>query len=207
MQSSAISFYFVAGKIRSFVRSSFESVRHFSVLGNLLKTGKRHWLNFFRLLQIKFGKCTTNARTNPEYNAAYYIHGPRRRFRGDQNEKDTKTFCGKFLYNAIASTDNAQHKNCPSSGIDDRPGRHLFRVLKRSPISQPHARGLRRGYSDGKAVGNMTGLRRRLHPYWRISLLQSLRRALARLKQVPILKVLARPGGAIFFFRDMKRAL
>ena len=50
-----------------------------------------------------------------------YIHGPCRRFRSDQNDEDTQTFCGKFLYNAIASTDNAQHKNCPSSGIDDRP--------------------------------------------------------------------------------------
>ena len=64
-----------------------------------------------------------------------YIYGPCRRFRGDQNDEDTRTFCGKFLYNAIASTDNAQHKNCPSSGIDDRPGRDFFRVLKRSPIS------------------------------------------------------------------------
>jgi len=88
----------------------------------------------------------------------YTIHGPRRRFRGDQNDEDMRTFCRKFLYNAIASTDNAQHTNCPSSCIDDRPGRDLFRVLKRSPISQPHTLGLRRGYSDGKAVGNMTGL-------------------------------------------------
>ena len=40
--------------------------------------------------------------------------------------------------------------------------------------------GLRRGYSDGKAVGNTTGLRRRLHPHWRISLLQSLCRALGQ---------------------------
>ena len=38
----------------------------------------------------------------------------------------------------------------------------------------------RRGYSDGKAVGNTTGLRRRLHPPWRISLLQSLCRALGQ---------------------------
>jgi len=101
-------------------------------------------------------------------------------FRGSQNDEDTRTFCGKFLYNAIASTDNAQHKNCPSSGIDDRRGRDLFRVLKRSPISQPHTLGLLRGYSDGKAVGNTTGLRRRLHLHWRISLLQSLYRALGQ---------------------------
>ena len=104
-----------------------------------------------------------------------------RRFRGDQNDKDTRTFCGniKFLYNAIASTDNvtAQHKNCPSCGIDDRPGRDLFRVLKRSPISQPHTLGLRRGYSDGKAVvGKTTGLRiyfseKRLYPPWFVGLL------------------------------------
>jgi len=109
-----------------------------------------------------------------------YIHGPCRRFRGDQNDEDMRTFRGKFLYNAIASTDNAQHKNCPFSGIDDRPGRDLFRVLKRSPISQPHTLRLWRGYSDGKAVGNTTGLRRRLHPHWRISLLQSLCRALSQ---------------------------
>jgi len=63
----------------------------------------------------------------------------------------------------------AQHKNCPSSVIDDRPGRDLFRVLKRSPISQPHALGIRRSCSDVKAVGNMTGLRRRLHPHWRVA--------------------------------------
>jgi len=55
-----------------------------------------------------------------------YKHGPCRRFRGDQNDEDTRTCCGKFLYNAIASTDNAQHKNSPSSGIDDRPDRDLF---------------------------------------------------------------------------------
>ena len=96
------------------------------------------------------------------------------------NDEDTRTFCGKFLYNAVASTDNAQHKTCSSSGIDDRPGRDLFKVLKRSPNSQPHTLGLRRGYSDGKAVGNTTGLRRRLHPHWRISLLQSLCRALGQ---------------------------
>jgi len=91
-----------------------------------------------------------------------YIHGPCRRFRGDQNDEDTRTFCGKFLYNAIASTNNVteQHKNCPSSGIDDRPGRDLFRVLKRSPISQLHTLGLRRGYSDGKAVGSRDILQR-----------------------------------------------
>ena len=105
-----------------------------------------------------------------------------------QNDEDTRTFCGKFLFNAIASTDNAQHKNCPSSGIDDRPGRDLFRVLKRSPISQPHTLRLRQGYfvfdevdeADGKAVGNTTKLQRRLHPHWRISLLQSLCRALGQ---------------------------
>ena len=114
------------------------------------------------------------------YNLCYKLHGPCRRFRGDQNDEDTRTFCRKFLYNAIASTDNAQHKNCPSSGIDDRPCRDLFRVLKRSPISQPHTLGLRRGYSDGKAAGNTTGLRRRLYPHWRISLLQSLCRALGQ---------------------------
>jgi len=76
------------------------------------------------------------------------------------------------------SSVTAQNKNCPSSGFDDRPGRDLFRVLKRPPISQPHALGLRRSCSDGKARSNTTGLRRRLHPQRRVSLLQSLGRAL-----------------------------
>jgi len=75
-------------------------------------------------------------------------------FAAIRTTKTREHFCGKFLY--YASTDNAQHKNCPSSGVDDRPGRDLFRVLKRSPISQSHTPGLRRGYSDGKAVGNTT---------------------------------------------------
>ena len=43
----------------------------------------------------------------------YFLNGLVKK--GDQNDEDTRTFCGKFLYNAIASTDNAQHKNCPSS--------------------------------------------------------------------------------------------
>jgi len=30
------------------------------------------------------------------------LHGPCHCFRGDQNDEDTRTFCGKFLYNAIA---------------------------------------------------------------------------------------------------------
>ena len=69
-------------------------------------------------------------------------------------------------------TDNAQHRQCTTQELSF-PGRDLFRVLKRWPISQPHTLGLRRGYSDGKAVCNTTGLRRRLHPHWRIPLLQS----------------------------------
>ena len=47
-------------------------------------------------------------------------------FAAIRTTKTREHFCGKFLYNAIASTDNVQHKNCPSSGIDDRPGRDLF---------------------------------------------------------------------------------
>ena len=93
---------------------------------------------------------------------------------------------------------NCEYRQCTTQElsfqcIDDRPGRDLFRVLKRSPIAQPHTLGLRRGYSDGKAIGNTTGLRRRLHLHWRISLLQNYAERLARLKQVPIFKVLARP--------------
>ena len=81
-----------------------------------------------------FCPCTHGARSELSLNTGSswawefkptYIHGPCCRFRGDQNDEDTRTFCGKFLCNAIASTDNAQHKNCPSSRIDDRPGRYL----------------------------------------------------------------------------------
>jgi len=60
-------------------------------------------------------------------------------FCNDQNVED-----GELSHNAIASTENvtAQHKICPSSAIDDRPGRDLFGVLKRPSISQPHTLGL-----------------------------------------------------------------
>jgi len=112
--------------------------------------------------------------------STYYYMAHTVTFAAIRTTKTREHFCGKFLYNASASTDNAQHKNCSSSGIDDRPGSEFFRVLKRSPISQPHTLGLRRGYPDGKAVSNTTGLRRRLHPHWRISLLQSLCRALGQ---------------------------
>ena len=88
---------------------------------------------------------------------------------------------------------HSNNNSCASSAFDDLRDRDLFRVLKRSPISRPHAIGLRRRCSDGKTRGNTTGLRRRLHSDWRISLLQSSWR-LARLKQVPIFKVLVRPG-------------
>jgi len=37
-----------------------------------------------------------------------YIHGPCRRFRGDQNDEDTRTYCGKFLCNVIASSATTQ---------------------------------------------------------------------------------------------------
>jgi len=68
----------------------------------------------------------------------------------------------------------------PSIAFDDRPGRNLFRVLKRLPISQPHALGLRRSYSDGKAGSNTTVLRIKLYPHWRDSLLQLLCQALGQ---------------------------
>ena len=59
---------------------------------------------------------------------------------------------------------NCEYRQCTTQELSFQ-GRDLFRVLKKSPISQPHTLGLRRGYSDGKAVGNTTGLRRRLHPH------------------------------------------
>ena len=132
---------------------------------------------------------------------SYYTHGPCRRFRGDQNDDDTRTFCGKFLYNAIAST---------SSGIDDRPGRDLCRVLKRSPISQPHTLGLRRRLfrwegrqHDRTSTKIASALENFPHSHYD--------ERLARLKQVPIFKVLARPGRDSNHTNndlpDMKRAL
>ena len=140
------------------------------------------FLSWLILIPCNFVYLTEDSMKYLDTYVCRYIHGPCCRFCGHQNDEDTRTFCRKFLYNAIASTDNvtAQHKNCCSSGIDDRPSRDLFGVLKRSPISQPHTLGLRRDYSDGKAVATTTGLRRRLHPHWRISLLPSLSRALGQ---------------------------
>ena len=64
-----------------------------------------------------------------------YTHGPCRRFRGNQDVDDTRTFLRKVLTQLNCEymvTDNvtAQHKNCPCSGIDDRPGRDLFRGVE-----------------------------------------------------------------------------
>ena len=136
------------------------------------------------------------------------IHGSCRRFRGDQNDEDKRTFCGKFLYNnAIASTDNAQHKNCPSSGIDDRSGRDLFRVLKRSPISQPSMRLFRwEGSRQHDRTPTKIAFVLEKIPYY-----SHYAEGLARLKQVPICKVMARPGRDSNHVNndlpDMKRAL
>jgi len=83
--------------------------------------------------------------------------GPCRRFRDDQNSEDTRTFAESFYtpqlrvqgYRVIA-----QNKNCPSSAFDDRPGRDLFEGVE--------------------AMAHFsTGLRRRSHPHWVVSLLRS----------------------------------
>jgi len=93
------------------------------------------------------------------------LHGPCRRLRDDQNGEDTRTSAkSSYTTQLRALHTQQQHNNCPSSAFDDRRGRDLFRVLKRSPISRKHALGLRRSCSDGKTRGNTTGLRRRLHP-------------------------------------------
>jgi len=115
-----------------------------------------------------------------------------------QNDEDTRIFCGKFLYNAIASTDNEQHKNCPSSGNDDRPGRNLFRVLKRSSISQGSRQHDRTPTKIASALEKFPAT-------------VIIAERLARLKQVPIFKVLALPGRDSNHTNnelpDMKRAL
>ena len=104
-----------------------------------------------------------------------YIHDPCRRLRNEE-----------FLQKVLTQR-NYEYKVCncttqelSSSTFHDFPGRDLFRMLKRSPISQPHALGLRRSCSDGKARGSTTRLRRRLHPHCGVSLLQSLCRALGQ---------------------------
>jgi len=74
--------------------------------------------------------------------------------RDSLNDEDTGTSVESFY-----TTQFAHHKNYrPSSAFDDRPGINLCRVLKKSPISRPHALGLRRGETDGKTGSNTTGL-------------------------------------------------
>ena len=134
------------------------------------------------------------------------IHGPCRRFRGDQNDDDTRTFCGKFLYNAIASTDNAQHKNCPSSGIDDRPGqRFVWGVEEIAHFSKDEAIPVGRQQAT-RPDSDEDCIRTGEFPCY-----SHYAERLARLKQVPIFKVLARPGRDSNHMNndlpDMKRAL
>jgi len=104
----------------------------------------------------------------------------------------TKTFLRNVL--AQRNYEYCTTQELSSSTFHDFPGRDLFRVLKRSPISQLHALGLRWSCSDGKARSNTTWLRRRLHPHCGVSLLQSLCRALGQTEASYNFKVLARPG-------------
>jgi len=104
---------------------------------------------------------------------------------------------GKFLHNAICTshcTHTVTAQQLSFECLRRSPGQRfdLFKVLKRSPISRPHALGIRRSCSDGKARGSTTGLRRRLHPYWKVSLLQSLYRALGQTEASSNIQVLTR---------------
>jgi len=56
----------------------------------------------------------------PHCNGAYMAHAIAQNVEDVLIQKFLYNASGKFLYNAIASTDNAQHENCPSSGIDDQ---------------------------------------------------------------------------------------
>ena len=97
-------------------------------------------------------------------------HGPCRRFRGDQNDEDTRTFCGKFLYRQCNCT--TQELSFQSRAI---PGRDLFNLgcwrdrpfLNRThlvfdeviPISRQHDRTPSRQHDRTPTVGNTTGSR------------------------------------------------
>ena len=80
-----------------------------------------------------------------------------------------------FAESSYTDSVTAQHKNCPSSGIDDRPGRDLFNLgcwrdrpfLNRThlvfdeviPISRQHDRTPSRQHDRTPTVGNTTGSR------------------------------------------------
>ena len=81
----------------------------------------------------------------------YMVHAVA--FAAIRTTKTREHFSGKFLYNAIASTDNAQQKNCPSSA---------------STIARAETcLGCWRDFSIplGRQQANTIGLRRRLHPH------------------------------------------
>jgi len=60
------------------------------------------------------------------------IHGPCLCVRDDQNDEDTRTLALSSYTTQLRvrnySSVPAQHKNCPSSAFDDRPGRDLFKA-------------------------------------------------------------------------------
>jgi len=76
--------------------------------------------------------------------------------------------CFKRFSRKVLIQRNCEYRLLVASTMED-----LFRVVKRSPIPQPHTPGLRRGYSWSSAR-LCSRLRIRLHPHWNISLLQSL---------------------------------
>ena len=107
-----------------------------------------------------------------------------------------ENICRKFLHNAVASTSNCTHSNSTKIVLwvpSTIAGAEICFECWRDCPSRPHALDLQQSCSDGKARGNTTKLQRRLHPHWRVSLLQSLCWVLGQ-TEVPISKVLVRPG-------------
>jgi len=95
---------------------------------------------------------------------------------------------GKFLqhYNSVT----AQHKNCPSNAFDHRLGRDLFRVLKFSTARTWSSTNL--FLLEGKEQHDRTPTK--IASALEFFCFSHYGERLARLKQVPIFKVLVRPG-------------
>ena len=119
--------------------------------------------------------------------------------RGDYlNSKDTRTSAESSYTTHLRVQDynsvTLQHKNCRSGTFDDRQGRVFYRVHKRSPISQPHALGLRRGYPMGRQGAARPDSDEDCIRIGELPCYSHYAERLARLELVPIFKVLLRTG-------------
>jgi len=129
------------------------------------------------------------------------------RERNDLNGVDTRTLAESSYTTQLLVQDynsaTAQHKNRLSSAFDDRQGRDLFRVLKRPPICRPHALVFE-VVPMGKQQAARPDSDEDCTYVGEFQCYSHYAERLARVKQVPLFKILVRPNFNFIYFNFVK---